>query len=70
MSELTLDSPRNGYANGSHGDGANGKSARPVLITGGAGFIGTNMAHSLASRGQRVLVFDNLSRPGVGRNWQ
>ena len=65
MSELTLDSPRNGHANGSHG-----ASARPTLITGGAGFIGTNMAHHLASRGGRVLIFDNLSRAGVERNWQ
>ena len=65
MSELTFNSTRNGHANGSHGAGA-----RPTLITGGAGFIGTNMAHHLASRGGRVLIFDNLSRPGVERNWQ
>ncbi len=43
---------------------------RPVLITGGAGFIGTNLAHCLLSSGQRVLVFDNLSRSGVERNLQ
>jgi len=41
---------------------------RPVLITGGAGFIGCNLAHRLLSRGERVLVLDNLSRPGVERN--
>jgi CDP-paratose 2-epimerase len=40
----------------------------PVLITGGAGFIGCNVAHRLLSEGHRVLVFDNLSRPGVERN--
>jgi CDP-paratose 2-epimerase len=40
----------------------------PILITGGAGFIGTNLAHRLAAAGRRVLVFDNLSRPGVQRN--
>jgi CDP-paratose 2-epimerase len=39
-----------------------------VLITGGAGFIGTNLAHRLASEGQPVLVFDNLSRNGVDLN--
>ena len=39
-----------------------------VLITGGCGFIGTNLAHRLLSSGQRVCVFDNLSRPGVERN--
>lgn len=43
---------------------------RPVLITGGAGFIGTNLAHRLLTQGRRVLLFDNLSRPGVERNLQ
>ena len=41
---------------------------RPVLITGGAGFIGTNVADRLLSAGQDVLIFDNLSRPGVEHN--
>jgi CDP-paratose 2-epimerase len=41
---------------------------RPVLITGGAGFIGTNLAHRLLSSGVPVLVYDNLSRPGVEQN--
>lgn len=41
---------------------------RPVLITGGAGFIGTNLAHRLLSGGNPVIVFDNLSRAGVERN--
>jgi CDP-paratose 2-epimerase len=40
----------------------------PVLITGGAGFIGTNLAHRLLSQGQPVLLFDNLARPGVEQN--
>jgi CDP-paratose 2-epimerase len=39
-----------------------------VLITGGAGFVGTNLAKHLLAAGQRVLIFDNLSRPGVERN--
>jgi CDP-paratose 2-epimerase len=42
--------------------------ARPVLITGGAGFIGTNLADRLAGQGRRVIVYDNLSREGVQRN--
>ena len=41
---------------------------RPVLITGGAGFIGTNLAHRLLSAGRRVVIFDNFSRPGVKHN--
>ena len=38
------------------------------MITGGAGFIGTNLASHLASHGERVLIYDNLSRPGAERN--
>ncbi len=39
-----------------------------VLVTGGAGFVGTNLADRLAREGTPVLVYDNLSRPGVERN--
>jgi CDP-paratose 2-epimerase len=39
-----------------------------ALITGGAGFIGTNLAHRLLSLGVPVRIFDNLSRKGVGDN--
>lgn len=39
-----------------------------AVITGGAGFVGTNLADRLLSEGRPVLVFDNLSRAGVGRN--
>jgi CDP-paratose 2-epimerase len=35
-----------------------------VLITGGAGFIGSNLAASLCEDGYSVRIFDNLSRPG------
>lgn len=45
----------------------NGKS-KPVLITGGAGFVGSNLAHRLLSNGHRVRLLDNLSRAGVERN--
>jgi CDP-paratose 2-epimerase len=41
---------------------------RPVLITGGAGFIGSNLADRLASEGQEVILYDALARPGVERN--
>lgn len=38
------------------------------LITGGAGFIGSNYANRLLSRGEQVAIFDNLSRPGAQQN--
>lgn len=41
---------------------------RGVLITGGAGFIGTNVADTLLSMGERVIIYDNLSRDGVENN--
>jgi CDP-paratose 2-epimerase len=45
-------------------------NARPILITGGCGFIGCNLADALAARGDRVVAFDNLSRAGVRENAQ
>jgi CDP-paratose 2-epimerase len=42
--------------------------ARSILVTGGAGFIGTNVADRLASAGHHVIVYDNLSREGVRAN--
>src|SRR5919109_1555188 len=43
-------------------------SARPVVITGGCGFIGSNLAESLLSDGEQVVIIDNLSRDGVSQN--
>src|SRR4051812_14439694 len=43
---------------------------RPVLVTGGCGFIGCNIADRLATRGDHVTVFDNLARSGVRENAQ
>jgi CDP-paratose 2-epimerase len=40
----------------------------PVLITGGAGFIGTNLAARLLGEGREVIIFDNMSRRGVTEN--
>lgn len=40
------------------------------LITGGAGFVGTNVAKRLLQAGKKVVIFDNLSRTGVERNLQ
>jgi len=40
---------------------------RPVLITGGLGFIGSNLAHQLVTLGARVLIVDSLI-PAYGGN--
>ncbi len=45
-----------------------GKMSRPVLITGGAGFIGSNLADGYLRDGRDVVVMDNLSRKGVEEN--
>lgn len=42
--------------------------SKSILITGGAGFIGTNLAHRLLNEGNRVIIYDNLSRAGSERN--
>jgi CDP-paratose 2-epimerase len=38
------------------------------LITGGIGFIGTNLSDRLLCEGHDVILFDNVSRLGVQRN--
>lgn len=39
-----------------------------ALITGGTGFIGTNLADRLLTAGRPVVLYDNLSRPGTEKN--
>jgi CDP-paratose 2-epimerase len=49
-------------------DTASPTDGRPVLVTGGAGFIGCNIANRLAEDGHEVLIYDALTRPGVETN--
>ena len=37
-----------------------------ILVTGGAGYIGSQMVHDLVDAGERVVVLDNLS---TGHRW-
>lgn len=46
------------------------RSRRLALITGGAGFIGINVAARLLESGFRVRILDNLSQVGVETNLQ
>jgi len=39
-----------------------------LLITGGCGFLGSNLASEAIVRGDEVLIFDNLSRKGSIKN--
>lgn len=38
------------------------------MITGGCGFIGTNCVNHYSKKGQKVIVYDNLSRVGAKQN--
>ena len=41
-----------------------------ILITGGAGFIGTHTSNYYLSKGDKVTIFDNFSRKGTRENVQ
>ncbi len=62
-----IDAVRDAYWLGKSAHGGGAKD-RPVLITGGCGFIGTNLADRKLCGGNPVLLLDNLSRPGVEKN--
>ncbi|MCX6034307.1 MAG: GDP-mannose 4,6-dehydratase, partial [Chloroflexi bacterium] len=42
--------------------------AKKYFITGGAGFIGSNYVSRLIERGEKVTIYDNLTRAGSSRN--
>ncbi len=42
--------------------------SKQYLVTGGAGFIGSNYVHRLLARGEKVTIYDNFSRGGAPRN--
>jgi CDP-paratose 2-epimerase len=46
----------------------NGRTGKHYLITGGAGFIGSNYTDRLLSRGETVTILDNLERAGARLN--
>src|SRR5690606_35193117 len=77
--ELAVGVRRQGRGSrGSDARRARGPGARPMspasgssptaLITGGAGFVGCNVAADLLADGWRVRVLDDLSRAGVRDN--
>lgn len=43
-------------------------AAAPIVITGGSGFIGSNLAESFLREGEDVVIVDNLCRAGVDQN--
>jgi CDP-paratose 2-epimerase len=57
-----------GAATAGEGGRIRTRSGERIVITGGAGFIGSNLANRLLASGHRVLILDNLSRPGVEQN--
>src|SRR2546426_1759697 len=64
LQDLVDDSRRciagNGTMNSSRKNGKRGAAKMRVLITGGAGFIGSHLADGFLEQGYRVRILDNL----------
>ena len=43
-------------------------ASKRITITGGAGFIGSNLAHRLLAQVHQLTIFDNMSRAGGAQN--
>ena len=43
-------------------------TGKTYFVTGGAGFVGSNYVNNLLGRGEKVVIYDNLSRPGSKKN--
>jgi CDP-paratose 2-epimerase len=68
---VTLPHPHSRGRAGKRGTGEKDSKVRAgecVVVTGGAGFVGVNLADRLLTDGEKVRIFDNLSRPGVEHN--
>jgi UDP-glucose 4-epimerase len=48
-------------ANGDHSDMGDGSQIKKVVVTGGAGFIGSHIADECLKRGWQVIILDDLS---------
>ena len=44
------------------------ENGKRILITGGCGFIGSNLAAHYLAKGWEVVAYDNFSRPGAEKN--
>ena len=67
MTDATAHSAVTDFAAESDG-GVRPRVPARALITGGAGFIGCNLADALVRAGAAVTVLDNLDRPGSRAN--